>query len=201
MSKNMIVAEYVTPGMKIAFDIMGDTVHITPHAVCVTPYDAKFNGSTCEFKSSSGHRIVVEPWTMVEVLSYPVPEPLTIGSRVLAGDNAFLRISGDPQIILPWIDVKSGNRYHWAALSDLFGAVTVLDDNPTWAVDSSKSETETVELLNSADTKVIYRDKDGDLWAYYESYPGRWVLYEQSDVFMPDSSMGPFEPFAQKVNK
>lgn len=190
----MIAAENVTPGMKIAFDIMGDTV-------CITPHEIKVEGFTCKFRSETTHCIVVEPCTMVEVLAYPTPEPRTIGSCVLAGDNTFLRISGDPQIILPWIDVKSGNRYHWAALSDLFGAVTVLDDNPTWAVDSSKSETETVELLNSADTKVIYRDKDGDLWAYYESYPGRWVLYEQNNVFMPDSSMGPFEPFAQKVNK
>lgn len=194
MGNPMMQAQNVTPGMKIAFDIMGDTV-------CITPHEIKVEGFTCEFRSETTHYIVVEPCTMVEVLSCPVPEPRTIGSRVLAGDNAFLRISGDPKIIMPWIDINNGNLYPWSALWDLFGAVTVLDDNPTWAVDSSKSETETVELLNSADTKVIYRDKDGDLWACDESNPGWWVLYEQNKVLIHDSSMGPFKPFAQKVNK
>lgn len=187
----MIAAENVTPGMEIAFDIMGNTV-------CITPHEVKVKGWTCEFRSETTHCIVVESCTMVEVISSPIPEPLTAGSRVLAGDNAFLRISGDPQIIMPWIDINNGNRYPWSALCDLFGAVTVLDDNPTWAVDSNKSESETVESMNDADTKLIYRDKDGDMWACDESNPGRWVLYEQNNVFMPDSSMGPFKPFAQK---
>ena len=191
MEKNMIAAENVTPGMEIAFDIMGNTV-------CITPHEIKVEGFTCEFRSETTHRIVVEPCTMVELLSSPIPEPLTAGSRVLVDGRAFLRVSSDPQKIMPWLDVENGNRYHWAALRDLFGTITVLDDNPGWTVGNNKSESETVESMNDADTKLIYRDKDGDMWAYDESYPGRWVLYEQNNVFMPDSSMGPFKPFAQK---
>lgn len=190
----MIAAENVTPGMEIAFDIMGNTV-------CITPHEIKVEGFTCEFRSETTHRIVVEPCTMVELLSSPIPEPLTAGSRVLVDGRAFLRVSSDPQKIMPWLDVENGNRYHWAALRDLFGTITVLDDNPGWTVDSRKTEPETVGSLDDANSEMVYADKDGDLWVYEESASDCWHFYKANDGVIPSSWLQPFEPVARKVNK
>lgn len=191
---NMIQAQNVAPGMKIAFDIMGDTV-------CITPHEVEVGDSACVFWSKTVHRIVVEPWTMVEVLSAPVPEPLTAGSRVLANGRAFLRISNDPKNLMPWIDINNGNHYHWLALRDILGPITILDDNPAWTVDGSKNEPETVSSLDYAGTKLVYKDKDGDLWMQDERKPGLWVLYERKGEIEHDSRMQPFEPIARKLNK
>lgn len=191
MEKNMIAAENVTPGMEIAFDIMGNTV-------CITPEKVKVVGWTCEFRSETTHRIVVEPCTMVEVLSSPVPEPRIIGSRVLAGNRPFLLVSDTSPNSSSWVDVITGKRYKWADLREQIGAITVLDDDPVWTVDSSKNEPKTVESLDDADKRMIYRDKDGDLWAYDESEQDDWTLYEADYGATHDPRSQPFKPVARK---
>lgn len=195
MGNPMMQAQNVTPGMKIAFDIMGDTV-------CITPHEVKVGDSACAFWSKTAHRIIVEPWTMVEVLSSPVPEPSIIGSRVLAGENAFLRVSDAVPNSSAWVNIISGNRYTWATLCDLFGPITVLDDNPAWSVDSRKTEPETVESLDDADPEMVYADNNDDLWVVRgESASACWTLYEVNYGAMPCPVLQPFEPVARKVNK
>lgn len=188
----MIAAENVTPGMEIAFDIMGNTV-------CITPHEIKVEGFTCEFRSETTHRIVVEPCTMVELLSSPIPEPLTAGSRVLVDGRAFLRVSSDPQKIMPWLDVENGNRYHWAALRDLFGTITVLDDNPGWTAPEDVSVDGKVSFLDEADMNTIYMDTDGDLWMQDDSDANNWVCYQLGrHIEFESGFLAPLKPVARK---
>lgn len=194
MGNPMMQAQNVTPGMKIAFDIMGDTV-------CITPHEVKVNDFTYEFWSNATPRIIVEPWTMVEVLSAPVPEPLIIGSRVLAGDRAFLHVQSAVPTAGSWVDIVNGSRYTWSMLRDRFGPITVLDDNPGWTVDSRKTEPETVESLDDADPELFYRDGNGDLWAQDEYQPYRWLLHVPDYETRDSSKVGHFFPAARKVNK
>lgn len=190
----MIEAKNVAPGMQIAFDIMGNTV-------CIEPHDVKVNSWTCEFRSETTHRIVVEPCTMVEVLSYPVPEPSIIGSRVLVGGRAFLLVQSAAPNSSVWVDIVDGSRYTWAMLRDRFGVPTILEDNPRWTVDSRKTEPETVGSLDDANSEMVYADKDGDLWVYEESASDCWHFYKANDGVIPSSWLQPFEPVARKVNK
>lgn len=195
MGNPMMQAQNVTPGMKIAFDIMGDTV-------CITPHEVKVNDFTCELWSTTAHRIIVEPWTMVEVLSSPVPEPLIVGSRVLAGGRAFLRVQSTVPTAGSWVDIVNGSRYTWAMLCDRFGVPTILEDNPGWTVDSRKTEPETVESLDDADPEMVYADNNDDLWVVRgESASACWTLYEVNYGAMPRPVLQPFEPVARKVNK
>ena len=170
MGNPMMQAQNVTPGMKIAFDIMGDTV-------CITPHEVKVNDFTCEFTSNEKHLIIVEPWTMVEVLSSPVPEPSIIGSRVLAGNRGFLHVADTEPNSSSWVDNISGKRYKWSDLPDMFGTITVLDDNPGWTADSRKTEPETVESMDDADPEMVYADNNDDLWVVRgESASACWTL-------------------------
>lgn len=194
MGNPMIQAQNVVPGMKIAFDIMGDTV-------CITPDDVKVGDSSCAFWSDNAHRIIVEPWTMVEVLSSPVPEPSIIGSRVLVGGRAFLLVQGAVPNSNSWVDIVDGSRYTWAMLRDRFGVPTILDDNPGWTVESRKTEPETVDSLDDADPELIYRDGNGDLWAKEEYHPYRWLLHVPDYETRDSSKVGHFFPAARKVNK
>jgi hypothetical protein len=189
---NMVQAQNVTPGMKIAFDIMGDTV-------CVTPDDVKVGDSSCAFWSDNAHRIIVEPWTMVEVLSAPVPEPLTAGSRVLANGRAFLRISNDPKNLMPWIDINNGNHYHWLALRDILGPITILDDNPSWIEQEDANISGDVSSLDEADVNTIYADTDGDLWMQDDSDANNWVCYQlDTHIEFESGFLAPLKPIARK---
>lgn len=194
MGNPMMQAQNVTPGMKIAFDIMGDTV-------CITPHEVKVNDFTCEFWSNATPRIIVEPWTMVEVLSSPVPEPLIIGSRVLAGDRAFLHVQSTVPTSGSWVDIVNGNRYTWAMLRDRFGVPTILDDNPGWTAPEDASADGKVSSLNDANVNTVYADIDGDIWAQDATDANAWVCYQFVDQIQHGTELGPFVPFARKVNK
>lgn len=193
MGNLMIQAQNVDPGMKIAFDIMGDTV-------CITPHDVKVGDSSCAFWSDNARRIIVEPWTMVEVLSSPVPEPLIIGSRVLAGhDGAFLRVVDAEPGSSAWVNIITGNHYTWGALCSHFGSPTILDDNPSWIEQEDANISGDVSSLDEADVNTIYADTDGDLWMQDDSDANNWVCYQlDGHIEFDPWYLAPLKPIARK---
>ena len=125
-----IKASEAKPGMEVQFDLSGwdvkgtvATVDVRPHAVWI--YTEKWCEMSLDLDSP------------VTVLSEPAPaqpeEPTTLGARVVVGDLKFVRGYGTAW---PWIDSLDGETYEWSDICD-YGAVTVLDADPSWTVPTS----------------------------------------------------------------
>lgn len=159
-----IKASEITPGMVIEWTDRGTFTRLTVD---------RYNPSLSAVRSVGGALRYLSPDTEVGVVSVPTPpqapEPKTLGARVKAGDNLFLRVS---TYRCSWLEVTGGFHdlaYTWEEVNE-FGMVTVFDAEPYWGDETGDDENlgqwdNVEEALEHCD-RVI--DKDGDPWYYVD---------------------------------
>lgn len=184
-----IKASEITPGMVIEWTDRGTFTRLTVES---------YNPSLSAVRSVGGDVRYLSSDTEVKVIAAPpvMPtEPETLGARVKAGDNLFLRVSTNR---CSWLEVTGGEtdlNYTWREVNE-FGPVTVIDGDPSWEVESGEDAPEqwddVEEALKHCD-KVV--DRSGDKWHYEDSVlrltmdgtTSKWPLDAQSA-----NNYGPF---------
>lgn len=154
-----IKAGEVKPGM-----VIGWTDSDVYTRMSVARYDSPHHAVW----SMSGIVRNLKPTTEVEVISSPpvVPEPETLGARVKAGDNLFLRVSTNR---CSWLEVTGGVHdleYTWEEVNE-FGTVTVLDAEPYWGVETGDDVPERwIDIEEALKHCNKVTDRVGDTWYY-----------------------------------
>lgn len=186
-----IKANEITPGMVIEWTDRGTFTRLTVD---------RYNPSLSAVRSMGGAVRHLTSDTDVEVISVPPatpePEPETLGARVKAGNQLFLRAYNDD---CAWLEV-TGNihdvAYTWEEVNE-FGMVTVFDAEPYWGDETGDDVPERwIDIEEALKHCNKVTDRIGDTWYYVNGI--LHVVIGQRDTSWPldaqsANNCGPFQ--------